>query len=149
MLAETIKREANRINWIIHLVNDVYCDMCENSMDEFLPYACNAHTHGMQQYQHPDFQLVLMLPPEEIGRILNTLGMRVQRGESFHDGEYISGIYEDCQVRLNSFEESGRNVLRVIIPDADGLFPEERGCMETYKLQLLQTDALLVHNTSN
>ena len=118
-------------------------------MDEFLPYACNAHTHGMQQYQHPDFQLVLMLPPEEIGRILNALGMRVQRGESFHDGEYISGIYEDCLVRLNSFEESGRNVLRVIIPDADGLFPEERGCMETYKLQLLQTDALLVHNTSN
>ena len=75
-----------KVNWIIHLVNDVYCDMCENSMDEFLPYACNAHTHGMQQYQHPDFQLVLMLPPEEIGRILNTLGMRVQRGESFHDG---------------------------------------------------------------
>lgn len=65
----------NNIDWIIHLVANGACDECGKEEKGFLPYTCNAHTHGMEKYDHPDFQVVLSLPPREIGRILNTLGL--------------------------------------------------------------------------
>ena len=83
------------INWIIHLVmNGVQCVECGDVENSFMPYTCNCHTHGMEQYGHPDFQVVINYPNEEIGRILNTLGLRVQAGEKFKDGDYVTGIYD-------------------------------------------------------
>lgn len=91
-----------KIDWIIHCcANGVICDGCNKVETGFLKNTCNAHTHGMEKYHHMDFQMVLFLPPEEIGRILNTLGLRVQAGERFHDGDLVSGIYEDCDIRLD------------------------------------------------
>ena len=132
-----------KIDWIIHCcANGVVCDECKKLETGFLQYACNAHTHGMERYRHMDFQMVLFLPPEEIGRILNTLGLRVQAGERFHDGVLVSGIYEDCDIRLNEYKENGRTVLRVVIPDKNNVFPEEENCMPVYRLQLLDTEGL-------
>ena len=91
-----------------------------------------------------DFQLVLRLPNEGIMYILNTLGLMVQSGRRFCDGDMVSGILEDCDVRLMKFEETGRQVLRVIIPDKYNHFPEEPCCMAPYCLQLLETDDLCV-----
>ena len=48
-----------------------------------------------------------------------------------------------CDVRLDEFEETGRRVLWIIIPDAENRFPEDKNCMDTYRLQLLETDELL------
>lgn len=124
-----------KIDWVIHLVANGACDECGEIETGFLPYMCNAHTHGLERYGHLDFQMVLFLPTEEIGRILNTLGLRVQSGERFRSGDMVSGIYEDCDVRLDEYEETGRKVLRVIIPDANNIFPEEGDCMLPYCLQ--------------
>lgn len=137
------------IDWIIHCCANGACDACGKVENSFIQYTCNAHTHGMEKYDHPDFQMVLQLPFEEIGRILNWLGLRVQAGERFNPGDYVSGIYEDCQIRLDEYEETGRNVLRVIIPDKFGIFPENPECMEIYKLQLLETDDLCLDNGSS
>ena len=131
-----------QIDWTIHLVTNCECDECGNSENSFLPNVCNAHTHGMEKYEHQDFQLVLRLPPNEIGRILNTFGLRVQAGEKFKNGDLVSGIYEDCNVKLQEFEETGRKVLRVMIPDANNIFPEKNECNEVYRMQLLETNAL-------
>ena len=133
-----------KIDWVIHLVANGACDECGEIETGFLPYMCNAHTHGLERYGHLDFQMVLFLPTEEIGRILNTLGLRVQSGERFRSGDMVSGIYEDCDVRLDEYEETGRKVLRVIIPDANDIFPEEGDCMLPYCLQFLKTDELCV-----
>ena len=133
-----------KIEWVIHLVANGACDECGEIETGFLPYMCNAHTHGLERYGHLDFQMVLFLPTEEIGRILNTLGLRVQSGERFRSGDMVSGIYEDCDVRLDEYEETGRKVLRVIIPDANNIFPEEGDCMLPYCLQFLKTDELCV-----
>lgn len=130
------------IDWDIHLVSNRACSECGKDENGFLPYTCNAHTHGMERYGHLDFQVVLFLPPHEIARILNTMGLRVQNGERFQAGDYVSGIYADCPIRLDAFEETGRTVLRVVIPDKYGLFPEDESCMGTYKLQQLPTDDL-------
>ena len=133
-----------KIDWIIDLVADGRCEECGEVETGFLPYLCNAHTHGLERYGHLDFQIVLFLPPEEIGRILNTLGLRVQSGECFQPGDMVSGIYEDCDVRLDEYEETGRRVLRVIIPDRNNIFPEDGSCMAPYRQQILKTEELCV-----
>lgn len=132
-----------KIDWIIHLVaNGAQCEECGEVEQSFKPGLCNAHTHGMNRYGHKDFQLVLRYPNEEMCRILNTLGLAVQNGAKFKDGEYINGIYEDCAIRLQSFWETDREVLRVIIPDKNNVFPYEESCEEKYKYQLLKTESL-------
>lgn len=78
----------------------------------------------------------------EIGRILNTLGLRVQEGERFQAGRYVSGIYADCDIRLDEFRETGRNVLRAVIPDRQNRFPEDPQCEEPYRLQSIDTEEL-------
>ncbi len=114
------------VDWIIHYILD---------NPGPYPYLCNAHTHGMEKYRHPDFQMVLNLPQEHICYLLNTMGMRVQGGETFHDGDMVSGIYEDCSIRLKKVRETGRDVLRLIIPDKHNRFPEDENCMEPYRHQ--------------
>ena len=132
-----------KIDWIIHLcTNDAKCDACGKEEGGYHPHTCNAHTHGMEKYQHMDFQLVLSLPANEIAYILNTLGMRVKAGERFCAGQLVSGIYEDCDIRLDAYEESGRTVLRVIIPDQNNIFPEDERCLPICRLQLMQTEEL-------
>lgn len=136
-----------KIDWIIHCcANGAACSECGTVETGFIPNTCNAHTHGMEKYHHMDFQMVLFLPFEEIGRILNTLGLRVQAGERFHSGDMVSGIYEDCDIRLDAYEETGRTVLRVMIPDKCNIFPEDKQCMPVYQLQLLKTDELYREN---
>lgn len=138
--------ENEKIDWIIHYVANNVCCECGAVEKSFIPYACNAHTHGMEKYGHPDFQLVLNYPIDEIGYILNTMGLRVQSGKHFKAGELIEEIYEDCPVRLDEAEEGGRIVLRVVIPDKYNRFPEDNQCMERYRIQMLPTDALCIDN---
>lgn len=131
-----------KIDWKIHYAANGVCSECGELEKGFIPYTCNAHTHGMEKYGHMDFQLVLKAHPAEIGRILNTFGLWVQSGRRFKAGDMVSGIFQDCNVRLDEFEETGRTVLRIIIPDDENRFPEDEECMEVYRLQLLETDEL-------
>ena len=131
------------IDWIIHLVgNGMECAECGKVENPFIEHACNAHTHGMEKYGHPDFQMVLHTNPKDISYILNTLGMRVKNGERFKPGDMVSGIFLDCDVRLDAFEECGRTVLRVIIPDGQNRFPEDEGCTYPYSIQTLTLEQL-------
>ena len=117
------------MDWIIHYIIDQPAPY---------PYLCNAHTHGMEHYHHMDFQIVLNLPNDHICYILNTLGHRVQNGEIFNDGDFVSGIYSDCNIRLKKVRETGRDVLRVIIPDTHNRFPDNPKCEEKYMHQDLK-----------
>ena len=131
------------INWIIHIVaNGLRCEDCGKIENPFPQYICNAHTHGMDRYGHQDFQLVIHMAPQDMGYVLNTLGLRVQAGERFKAGNLVEGIFLDCPVRLDEFEETGRKVLRVIIPDASNRFPEDPECTYPYNYQLIPTDEL-------
>ena len=105
---------AKKVDWIIHGV----CD----------GQRVNFHTHGMERYNHMDFQMVLPYPHQELCRIINTMGLRVQEGERFKDGDLV---------------ETRRNVLRIIVPDKNNRFPYEQGCEYPYTLQLLPTDFLV------
>ena len=134
------------IDWIIHIVaNGMRCQDCGKIENPFPQYICNAHTHGMAKYGHQDFQLVIHMPPQEMGYVLNTLGLRVQAGERYQSGDLVDGIFEDCSIRLDEVEECGRKVLRVIIPDSQNRFPEDPECDYPYSFQLIPTDELGQH----
>ena len=131
------------IDWIIHLVgNGMACAECGKVENPFIEDACNAHTHGMEKYGHPDFQMVIHANPKDISYILNTLGMRVKNGERFKAGDMVSGIFLDCDVRLDEFQECDRKVLRVIIPDGKNRFPEDPACDYPYSFQTLPLEQL-------
>ena len=47
------------IDWMIHLVaNNKKCEVCGETEYRFKQYACNAHSHGMEKYNHKDFPIV-------------------------------------------------------------------------------------------
>ena len=131
------------IDWTIHFIgNGVFCHDCGKVDTGFPQYICNAHTHGMEKYGHPDFQVVIHMSTQNIGYVLNLLGLRVQAGECFHAGDLVSGVFEDCPVRLDAFEEMGRQVLRVVIPDGKNRFPEDPHCDYPYSFQKLPLEHL-------
>jgi hypothetical protein len=85
------------------------------------PAGASVHTHGLPQ----DFELVLPLPPEVAAGVLAELARRVLLGERFTDGQEVPGVILRHLVRLVAARESGRKVLRVILPDRLGeLEPE-------------------------
>jgi len=129
-------KKEKHVDWIIHLVaNGTHCDVCGESEDYFIQYTCNAHTHGMNNYNHPEFQMVLNVPPELLGHILNTLGLRVKNGEKFKAGDFVHEVIEDYPIRLDEQIVEGEKLLRVCIPDPNGKFPGESGCDDIYALQ--------------
>ncbi len=133
----------SNIDWTIHLVgNGVVCQKCGKVENPFPKNICNAHTHGMNRYGHPEFQLILHLHPTTTCAILNNLGKRVQAGEQFKAGEYVSNIIMDYKVRLDEFQEDNRKVLRVILPDPQNRFPEDESCEYPYNIQTFTLEAL-------
>ena len=137
------KQGRKKAGWAIHCCANHFCGAYGDNGIEFLPYLCNAHTHGMERFGHPDFQVVLRYSDKEIMRILNTFGLWVLKGRRFHDGELVPGVIEGGNVQLREFEESGRKVLRVIIPDCYNRFPEEALCTKPFCQQLLETRDLV------
>ena len=131
------------MDWSIHYVaNGAICVICGKNEFSLVQYACDAHTHGLDKYNHQEFQIVLNYSKEEIMRILNTLGLRVKAGERFKAGDLVKGIYLDCDVRLDEFEQEGKKVLRVVVPDKNNRFPNDEACTSAYLLQNLKTSDL-------
>jgi len=112
------------IDWIIHYVIGT----------EGPGGIVNAHTHGMERYDHLDFQLVLPLVQKQTCEILNTIGIEVQNGRKFEPNIYYIDIFT-CGFRLLPVLETGRKVLRLILPDPQMRFPENPLCIEPYKSQ--------------
>ena len=114
-----------KVDWVIHMVVGDYG----------LGGIVNSHTHGMDNYNHMDFQLVLPLGKEQTMSLLNTICFEVQNGKRFAPGYYQSETVYSCAFRLELFCETGRSVLRLIFPDPNMYFPEEFDCEHPYKYQ--------------
>lgn len=130
-------KNQTKVDWIIHfLANGAVCDCCGKAEYSFPDYMCNAHTHGMNRYHHPEFQVVLNYGEEHVMYLLNTMGLKVQAGEKFKDGDVIADLYEDCTVRLIDAVENGEHVLRLVIPDQENRFPEDPNCSYPHNAQI-------------
>lgn len=131
-----------KVDWIWHYVaNGVQCEECGKVENAFPPFICDAHTHGMNKYGHLEFQVVVNYGPEEIGRLLNEMGRRVQNGERFKDGDIVEGLYLDCNIVLREIPDSNdQPVLRLIIPDKENRMPQDSS--PPHSLQVLATSIL-------
>jgi hypothetical protein len=96
----------------------------------------NYHTHGFQKtWEHNDFQIVLPLAHETAQGIFWNLAHRVKDGDRFSDGQDVDKIINGLLVRLMKARDAGRDVLRILIPDENGLFPGDDGVAPIYAVQ--------------
>lgn len=115
------------VDWIVHYVgNGIECAECGKIEDCFPQYVCDAHTHGMNRYNHLEFQVIIAYGLQETGRLLNEMGFKVQNGQRFKDGDRISGLYLDCDILIKqTCDCDGKPILRLVIPDKDNKLPED------------------------
>ena len=135
------KNMSKETNWIIHYVADKFA--CSLEEFAFSPYICDAHTHGsIENYNHPEFQVVLDLGDSRIAFLLNRLGSMVKEGRRFKSGDLVSGIIDDYDLQLFELADDAGKVLRVIIPDKNHHFPEDLNCEFPYCLQYMDKEEL-------
>lgn len=112
------KKQVEKHGWYVHYVT---------SDDDESPTGTNIHTHGIREtFNHPDLQIVIPLPQEVVMSVLHVAVNRIKEGESFSEGMRRSNILAgDYDVTFIKAKENGREVIRIVLPDADGnLHPE-------------------------
>ena len=104
------------------------------------PTGVNSHTHGLAaNYGHLDFQIVMPLDGTVAHALLTVLADRVKAGERFEAGLQVARVAaRGYKVRLVAAREGDRDVLRVVIPDAEGNLTPAR-LSGTYLLQYVGT----------
>jgi hypothetical protein len=96
----------------------------------------NYHTHGFRKtWDQDDFQIVVLLPPQLAHSLFWTFADRVRAGEHFKEGDRVDKIIREHPVCLRKAREGGRDVLRIILPDKNGLFPEDAGVDRYFSMQ--------------
>lgn len=87
----------------------------------------NIHTHGLEEnFSHKDLQCVMPIDPETIHDIFSIIIEKIKNGDKFEEGKCYSGVLNgDYKVRLVKARESGREVLRVILPDKNNKLHRE------------------------
>ncbi len=108
--------------------------------DETTPTGTNSYTWGLAlNYGHLDFQIVMPLAGAVAHHLLTILADRVKAGERFEAGRQVAGVAaRGYKVRLVAAREQDRDVLRVVIPDAEGNLTPANLC-GTYFLQYVGT----------
>ncbi len=138
-----------KVDWIFHYVsNNAVCDICGKQESSFPQYICDAHTHGMSKYGHLEFQVVIDYGAEEVGRLLNEMGRRVQSGQRFKNGDVVKGLYLDCDITLCEMSDSnGKAILRLMIPDKQNRVPDE--AEYPHSMQIFCTQMLYMLENNN
>lgn len=131
----------NKPDWICHLVMYGKCAISgEIETSPVNQYLCDCHTHGVTKYGDYELQVVVKLPREIIGYLLNTVGAMIRAGAKLQDGDYIENLINDYSVLiLKNADIDGKGILRIVLPDAQGRFPKDTGCDLPYSLQGLST----------
>ncbi len=136
-----------KIDWLVGFTtNGESCTHCGKVEHDFLPCFFNAKTHGMDRYGHKEFQIVLQIDHKMVTYILNSLGVRVQTGKKFQSGDSVSEILQGYDIRLQEFFEGEESVLRVLLPDPNGKFPDDAECDCIYSMQNLPLKELMIHS---
>lgn len=105
--------------------------------DEYDGIHANYHTHGFQaSFNHIDFQIVLNMDPEVANDIFYSLIDDINSGRRFEEAKEYSDIIEGLKVTFKQFREMERDVLRIFLPDENGILPNDNACNEYYKTQL-------------
>ncbi len=110
---------------------------CIHFIPDVDPY--DAHTHGLCDYMHPELQIRLNLDCKTLKVILNLLGDKIKKGEKFKHKQIIKN--EDiCTLPFTfvnaGYDDDNKEVLRIILPDKNGLMPWDYNCDSEFKKQM-------------
>lgn len=104
-----------KYGWYAHFVGNGY----RNNM-------CNIHTHNVQEkFHHPDLQIVVPLPQKQANNILFNLVNKIREGITFSTGEKVNNVVRNMPITFCEAEEDGRKILRIILPDHNGVVDRE------------------------
>jgi hypothetical protein len=97
--------------WLFEVVED----------DSDSPTGYNAHTHNLwEQYQHPDLQITLPLPPRTVYDLMHAVVARVKEGEKLLVNHHYDDIIQGFKTKFIWAWEAGRPVMRLVLPCPDG-----------------------------
>lgn len=100
------------------------------------------HTHGLKEnFGHMDLEIVLPINPNIANAVLHGMVECIKEGECYENKLISDKVIRDYEVQLiKVHDENGRELLRVILPDANGKFPSDKDCADVYKNQLDDLD---------
>lgn len=129
--------------WMIHaVVNGMKCECCGEEEYPWRPGVCDVHTDGLDDlYRHMNFQIVVEIDIHIAAVLLNEMGCRVRAGARYKQGDVLDDLLAGgYQVRLDlTTDSAAMPVLRIVLPDVAGRWPEDEGCEYPYSLQLAPT----------
>lgn len=116
-----------KVGWVISYYNDrILCDMRADrelqDSNESIPGSLANHyiTHGFRRFRnHPDFEIVISIPPSASHFYFQHFYDRVVAGESFADGDEFLMNEGFVRVRLAKILFGFTPVLRLIFSDAN------------------------------
>lgn len=95
------------------------------------------HTHGLREnFNHIDLEIVLPIDPQLVGSLFHGMVEAIKEGESFENKLTSDKVIRNYEVQLVKVNDGKRELLRVVLPDANGYFPSDGNCSEIYKNQL-------------
>jgi hypothetical protein len=105
-----------KYGWYVHFI----------MREDNTPFGINIHTHGLHEtYNHKDLQICIPLPQRVAHQILINIVNEIKNGTTFSPGIKYENILLNYKIELIEAKEGGREILRVIIPDADGEYKNE------------------------
>jgi hypothetical protein len=86
------------------------------------PLGFNAHTHGLlKTWRHRELQIVFPVSPKVAMALFWNCVDKIKLGKKFKNGSVVSDIAGNgYKVKFIKAKESGRDVLRMILPDKAG-----------------------------
>lgn len=103
--------------------------------DEELPM--NIHTHGLKEnFNHTDIQIVMRFRPEVAQTLLHLIVREIEAGKKYETGQLYDDLF-NMPFEFKKAMECDRLVLRMIIPDPNGFFPNDPNVEEEYKKQYM------------
>ena len=138
-----MQKQNNLMEWlVVASMNGETCSVCGKKSNEFQAGTCWFNTYGLFRFGHPEFEMVVQLSPIRMAKILNVLGLLVSVGQKFEEGGTITIEGIDKEFHLKEFCLDGQKYLRLIVPDNNGLYPEDEGCEYPFSMQLKSIDEL-------
>lgn len=108
-----------------------------NHEDEII----TAHSCGLKKYCGKELEIVLTMPPVVSCIVINELGLKIKKAEIvMGDGITIPAFLKNnSDLLIKEFTaiygEPGEKAYRLIFPDSNGLFPDNKNCSKFFKIQ--------------
>lgn len=116
------------------------------------PFGIDAHTHGLDAYNHLELECILPVSQDNMVSIINPLIKMIVEGEPLSEGcrrDLLINDYQMYFIEVKDIWDSNKSVLRIIIPDEENKMPWDEGCDSIYASQGFDIPIEKIHEVTN